>query len=500
MPSTPIDVELIQTHREYNPDLFVDRTTELRIVEQQVREVQENNSTAQTVINFWGVKGIGKTWLLHHLQRRYHRGNRLAESMRPTFALLYALPNDCDGDVLLEQIARACADQIDQQLTYELRDDHRALLRRIKETGNIAMMIELLLMLSHEFVPLLLFDSQGPRENTNWSGVEQHVIEPLVSTGRILVVVAGRRQVPRWKRFEVRRRALGPDTSQISPFDKQAVREQIGQNQFPIHPLVDKLFPYTVGNPHLVDTLARHIVQWSRVPEATEVNPAWFVEPHEGLLQVLRTSEDQMLENIPADLRPVFEALAPLRFFRLEALRAILIAHEQPTERRSDGYYLNLLRAIEQTEVVWWERARRAYVTSEIIRKLMNRRQRLEEPTTYARQHQQAVDMYWEWVEACPEACEDFVLEIWFHLTCLMEMDDDRARLRNQAHAVLQRVGPHLDSEHLLIFQNQLASDRELLDMLPDNLHTELSAAIEDWLNRAALQRSAAYEGDENDE
>ena len=485
--SASIDSSAIQPPRSYQPSLFVNRETELQTVAKKVRQAQERGIVEDPLMSFWGIKGIGKTWILRHLHHLYAYGAESAAVpfSAPTFALLYTFP-DNPVQSLLKHVARVLAEEALTQLSSTLPPKERERLAQARDTGNVAMLVKVIQSLSRRLVPLILLDNAENVPQADWLALEEGLLEPLVSTGRVLVVVAGRRQMMRWRRFEVRRRVMEPE--QVRPFDKQAVIRQIERYRYDIP--IDLLFPYTAGSPQLVDTIAQQILAWMDGAEGTQLDQAWFDQHGSGLLSILRASEAQLLEEVPKDLRSVLDAVSPLRFYRLEALRFMLTRSGTRPEEHSEGYYLGILRALDQqTEFVWWDREHRAYVTSQVVRQLMCRRQLLEDRSEYAVRQDHAIAMYWSWVREYPEASENFIVELWFHLASLYLADRDRDYLWSESKKVLLFACKHLNSDRLLVIQKQLGereNDRELHDLLPEALHAELIYDLERLLNEKA--------------
>lgn len=483
--SALVNLDLVLHPREYQPPLFVNRDDELRIIEKKVRQAQAGGIITEPVVNFWGTGRVGKTWILRHLRHLYeYRAEPTTAPPpleRPTFALLYTFPDE-PTTASLPDVAKALAAEALLQIAPALTTVDQRLLVQARDTGSIRDLVRALVELSHDFVPLMLLDSAEKVPSAVWQELELRLIEPLVTTGRVLIVVVGRRQVPRWRRFEVRRRVMEPDKTQVRAFDRSAVIKQINQRDYRIP--VDLLFPYTAGNPHLVDAIAQNVLAWTK---GVEPDRASLDHHRDGLLQILRVYEEQLLENVSPDLQRVLCVVSPLRFYRLEALRFMLTKQNTVTEIQPDGYYLQLLYALDQqTEVVWWSRERRAYTTDEMVRRVVNRRQLLEDSADYATRHRQALEMYWHWAQEHPEASEDFIVEIWFHLASLYLADSDLPRLRSETERALDFAREKLTAERLLILQKQLQGDKELLDLLPDDLPNELVQRLEQSLNRKA--------------
>jgi hypothetical protein len=347
---------------------------------------------------------------------------------------------------------------------------------RASETGNVEALLRSLAKLSTRFVLLLLLDAADTVPASVWEELETQLIEPVVLGGNALVIVAGRRQVPRWRRFEVRRRVMEPEKSHLRAFDRQAVINQINKLDYRIP--IDLLLPYTAGNPLLVEAIAWHIRAWT--PQDKKPDQASLNQHRGDLLQILSAYEQQLLEHVPSDLKPVLYAVSPLRFYRLESLRFMLTKQSPEAGSRSEFYYLNTLRALDrEIEVVWWDRECRAYATSETVRKVINRRWLLEDGKNYTARHGSALEMYWDWASDYAEASEDSILEIWFHLASVYLATGDLDQLRREAMEALSFAGEHLSSGHLLILQKQLEGDKELRDLLPEALFDELSQSLE---------------------
>jgi hypothetical protein len=477
---TPVlSLDRVQKSRPYAPAFFVNRDDELLEIDKKVEQLQAGGTVPDPIVNFWGVGGIGKTWLLQHLYHRYRYQAEpsigLPSLKRSTFALLYTFSDEPRTTSLTQAVKELGAQALSQLPSSVSNEDH-ALLVRASETGNVEALLRSLAKLSTRFVLLLLLDAADTVPASVWEELETQLIEPVVLGGNALVIVAGRRQVPRWRRFEVRRRVMEPEKSHLRAFDRQAVINQINKLDYRIP--IDLLLPYTAGNPLLVEAIAWHIRAWT--PQDKKPDQASLNQHRGDLLQILSAYEQQLLEHVPSDLKPVLYAVSPLRFYRLESLRFMLTKQSPEAGSRSEFYYLNTLRALDrEIEVVWWDRECRAYATSETVRKVINRRWLLEDGKNYTARHGSALEMYWDWASDYAEASEDSILEIWFHLASVYLATGDLDQLRREAMEALSFAGEHLSSGHLLILQKQLEGDKELRDLLPEALFDELSQSLE---------------------
>ncbi len=90
----------ISTHRPYDTKRFVDRDRELGCVRDQVQHIRDHVITREPLINYWGVKGIGKTWVLRHVRYLFaYSGESLYG--RPTFTALYSAQPDLENSLAI---------------------------------------------------------------------------------------------------------------------------------------------------------------------------------------------------------------------------------------------------------------------------------------------------------------------------------------------------------------------------------------------------------------
>jgi hypothetical protein len=142
---------------------------------------------------------------------------------------------------------------------------------------------------------------------------------------------------------------------------------------------------------------------------------------------------------------------------------------------------------------VWWNRDRRAYVTSEVVRQVINRRRLLDNDKDFVCYHMYAYDMYWEWVREYPQASEDFIVEICFHLGNIYLAKQDINGLHEKTLDALNFAKDQLNQDRLMILQiafSEEKGDRELLDLLPEALVIELRELVGQVsdLNQVAMQ------------
>jgi len=220
----------------------------------------------------------------------------------------------------------------------------------------------------------------------------------------------------------------------------------------------DILLPLTAGNPRLIYELGSELQEMSR---GETVNQAFIKQHNEPIALILERYQQDLLKNIPEEL---YQAL---RFMLNEASK------EDAYQEWTDGDYLRILRNLDQTEIVWWNRDRRAYTTDYIARRIINQRQLLADPEVFIQWHQRAVSLYLQWAAEYPTTSEDFILEAWFHLANIWQAKPQDDTIIQQFSETLD-IAKQLTTDRKLVIQEQLDPhdkdteyDNELYDLLP---------------------------------
>lgn len=463
----------------YRSKLFVNRQKHLYWIRGVVKQVQSGGLAESPIINIWGVRGIGKSWFISHLQELYQYDGSLPDKLSPapTFSLYYQFPKEKIDQIDNEEIINTFLEQIQDQLQKAFSPYEQIVFEQANKDRQFESLTELLAMLSERFVPVVLFD-QTESTFGDWASLEKSFIEPLVMTNRIIFVIAGRRPVPEWIRFETRRRVAPLELSRLKGFTKEDIREQI--SRITKHSVdIDDIYKWSATSPLIAKELLKESEQ--KLGKDFITAETWEQHQSEILPPVYQAAVRYLFEGISDRLIEVLKAVSALRYYRLEGVRHMLKL--QNKEEQPYNYYLKLIRALEQeTEYVWWNRERRAYTTSRIVRALLNQKQLLDNPDLFIQQHQQAIKMYEGWVHEYPEASEDFILEIWFHRTNIYSVTKDIKTLTQKLEEELRFALDNLSFDRANTLFNQFKTDPELQELLPDSLFYTLNNRLENAL------------------
>lgn len=459
----------------YDPDKFIARARqpELDTISKSVRQSLRGERIEWPVVNFWGVTGIGKSWLLRHVDHLYKRSHTKLDG---TVVLL--LEFNADESFELSTITKKLIASLEPQIPIELRNSNAEIQKGLSEAqnGNHHALIHVLMAcVANKITPLILFDNTEVVSSEAWETIEKELMEPLVLNGRILFVIAGRSNIPRWRRFEVRRRVQDPQETHLKPFSKDSVEKLLHDRAYNVP--VDTIFPLTAGNPRLVDELGRELL---KISLGSIVDSRFIQQHNEIIIAILQQYKLDLLKNIPETLHHYLCAVMPLRAYRMEALRFMLHkVNANKYQEWANGDYLRVLRELDQTEIVWWNRERRAYTTDPVARRIINQHMQLDDQDTFIQWHHNAFALYLEWANQHKATSEEYILEAWFHLANIWQVQPNTPELEIEFKQTVE-IAKLLTVDRKLVIQEQLEShdkdteyDNELYDLLPSNWHNQ---------------------------
>jgi hypothetical protein len=469
-----------QLQRSTQPQPFVDRDWELEAVNYRLGILRSGGSVFQCVINFYGIPGIGKTRLLEEIQGRaeaiptaltdlaaFRDGHRagpeiLADQMRQLERRTHL------SDAGFQQALKAFRahpipdDPYDEAAWYRFR-------QKAKEVADAFSVYVYRYARQPKQPVMLLFDNSESATGETFDWLEYEDFGPLVQTGRILLVIAGRSPV-RWKRFEVRRRVL---LRKLNPPQDGRLLEKHKASWAPVAPKVVQItFNYPPANEAIVTELER----------AQIVDQETFNQYRPALIQRLMAGviEENLLTGVDTDLRLAWRIAAPLRQFDVTTLRRVLPEFEPEFEGRGGNYYLLMLNRMVDTSLVEWSAVRKAYVLDNTLRQFLDLDLETRDPDLARRIHERATELYHHWLEEVPENRSAYLVEWLYHQAqrqrlAGLEPPEIVACLRQTLQPVLEQFYQPIsvEDDRLLDGARQLLEELERDPDLPDLLGKE---------------------------
>jgi hypothetical protein len=482
----PLPAELPPQRGKYVPQYFVGRGKEVEDLTQKIEEGLANRPITDPVVHLWGAPGIGKSWLMQHLCWQTRQLSSKLDKDREKRGALCALV-DLASLRLAAQEPLSIAKLL-QKIHGELRshggvEELRAaevkFLRELEEVQEargrlpaselVGYFIDYLTRLSEDFVVVLLLDAVENVSPDDFSWLERKLLAPLAGTGRILVVVAGRREIPHWKDFNVRRRL---DRRELSPFDAATTESQLLNLDVPPDE-ADDVYRYTFGHPY--------------------ANQAWgVIRAQQGevvagqLAYLLGQVEGELLREVFSTVdKDILRSLATLRKLNIESARRLLgRVLDEEYRSKSDGDYLRIFKNLEKTNLVHWDSKERGYMMDPSVRRIIDLRIQHDDVDLFRERHAVARELYEEWFEDNPIDRGALLLEILYHL-CRANADRPASQVKEQVVDVLEeRLSPeHLSADNVNALSRSFQADSEFKgrgSLIPPEAVEEIERRVEE--------------------
>ena len=320
---------VIPDKRGYVGNEFVGRDREKEVVAERVSQAKRGNRTGPPVLNFWGIEGSGKSWLLRHLAGCYRGPGELGEGeRRRTFTATLDFKDferfewaSRDVATLLKPAIQDISRQLPQsqaETFVELLADVEAAEAGAKTPDELAQAFaNRIVGLTEEFVPLILLDTIERVKPDALAQLELHLIEPLVRTDRVILITAGRHEVARWRRFAVRSRQSEP--MQLKSLSPQDTADQVDKQGFGLPG--ELVYDYSFGLAYASQVMAAAIRE---VSNGQAVDAAYLEANAHRLEPWLVALENHLLRDVSPDLADALRILCVLRAIHEGALPYLL--------------------------------------------------------------------------------------------------------------------------------------------------------------------------------
>lgn len=470
--------------------IFVNRRDE---IEKVVNLSRADDSSPKTIINFYGVPGIGKTSLLHQIRKELsdevdslfvdfaplaeHREEPLAQRKAH---VLHTLVTSTSPQFFPEDL-RPKLEQLTHARTKPSDDEDDELDRLVVQA-----------ITSRQKSVVLFFDTCEQVSDAIFAWLERRILLPLIEENHAnhpTVAVLASRNVLRWRHYAVRRKV---DPIELKPLDEQATHAQV----FPPEPHNDeqqaqasRIYQMTFGHPSSTE----YVVTKSETP----------LDFNEQEAPLRRSIVDELLKRayVPDDIRRVVETIALFRDFDIHTLRDVL-PHCLPKtyKDKTQADYYNLLKQLLETHLIAWNNDRHAYVMDSTIGRIIEFGLRVYDARYYDAVNTAACNYYSRLVTIArtDERRVEFFQGYLFHLIQFVAMPDLPASSTETNPPHTETDPPHRKVQERLSanFKDIPNETRkawwqdfsEVPTQLPEQPHTPLNS------NRLSIPRSEQTE------
>jgi len=367
---------------EYAPEKFVNRYDEIEFITQKVRALAEGRPVEKRTVVFVGERGVGKSWLLDHLQAILPRQFRDLKVLRLD---LKAYVDEDPAWAVADMIRRVSIETSGpgERLGPDLATMSRRLMEHLR--GILRKSI-LLLLMDHV-------------HESNWNLLpllEDYLLGPLAAEPRVLIIMTGRGRLYPWKTPELRLKA---DFKDLLPFQRpEETQAQLEQQAYKALPQAPEIHTLSQGNPlanYLLGTL--------------------------GMLEGLDRVVEEILEPVPADrrrqVREYLEALCVLNAFDEERIPEMLATYYGDDSYRQWTYAQ--ARQVREELIRWafarWNADAGGYILDPVARRLVEEYLKKAQPEKWRALQRAAQDMYTRWAREFARTRERWQREAAYH-------------------------------------------------------------------------------------
>jgi hypothetical protein len=458
---------------------FVNRGHEISLVRDKVWEGLLGKQMRSVVVCFWGAFGMGKSWLLIELENRYRDGQQTSAS-HPTIAARLDLNREDSPAIWQEkdkQVGREPEVRLDRvKLIRELWRQFAFQLRtEVPDLGWAAsadewaegFVREATAWATRMVTPLILLDTVDDLvrlDDKSFLWLEQHLVEPLAMTDRVLCVFASRGELRRWRRFQVRRRV---DSHRLTAFTPDVACQEVKASLA----IGEVLHRHTFGHPLVTDFLGTALEE-EGIDLETVSQSELSVEP--ALIHsILRDVVNEILEDVPEEAKEaatVVRYAGVLRWINVEPLRSLAEGMGLVEAGHGDAYYLdNVIGTLQAHHLLYWSIDRNSYEPDPALRGLLTHFLELDEPARFTEAHLAAFDFHREHLSRYPQYLDRYVTELAYHRAVLARREPLKPQpptLQEWWEQFLSQKAP-ANPERWIELAEALEGDSELRGILP---------------------------------
>jgi hypothetical protein len=383
---------------------FVNRQEELELIHNKLNPALQGAPMSLAVVCFWGTFGIGKSWLLGELERRYRR-EAAGEGSHPAMAARLDMTPERvpalwrEGRLDVRQVVY----ELWRQLALQAGESAPGLERSGAEAYARSFVDRVIAWLDHA-TPVLLLDAMDivvHQDEPAFFWLEEHLVEPLALTDRVLFAFASRGELRRWRRFQVRRKV---DSYPLPAFDAGTAGREIGANAA----ASEVLYRHAFGHPLATEYLGRILKEQQVDPSTAEMQQVEESLTPARVQQALQGVYEQIFGRIPRPLADLSRHLCVLRWVNVEPLGEL--AAKLKLDPGSDP-----IGTLQLYHLLYWDTDTASYTFAPAVRRLLAHFLELDDPAEFRQAHLAAYDYHRGHLEQLPQYLARYVPEAAYH-------------------------------------------------------------------------------------
>ena len=375
-------------YKDYSSKYFVERE-EVNQINKYIDVIHGNPKAEKRVVNIWGGRGTGKSWILHNLQESLNA----KEDLR-TYYLNLSDFEKKDSLISVLEIINGFADKLKLNQVGKIKfgPTPSEASRKLIEVIRIELKKKpLVLLVDHVY-------------ESNWdllSNLEEYWLGPLAVESGTFIVMAGRRREYPWKTPELRLRA---NSVTLKPFDKDQLALQLKKRDLKPEVKSD-LLKVSFGNP-----LANFIFATKGKKEALDelINSSLDIAP---------------LANNKKTAREYLEAVSVLQAFDEDRMKVMLATYHDD-ESYKNWTYVQARQACNmliESSLAHWDEKSGGFVIDNDLRAFVLEYLSTEKKDKLKKLNQAALKLYEGWTKIYKQAEKQWKVEINYHKALIIK-------------------------------------------------------------------------------
>ncbi len=389
---------------------FVNRKKELKLIEDKLSNARRGDHIAMNVVCFWGTFGIGKSWLLHELERCYRRSAQAGEESHPTAAVRLDMapervPVLWQGDKLdVRQVIYEFWKQLALQVGAHAQEPDQ-----ISAEEYARDFVQQVTNWSGSVTPILLLDTMDSvvhKDEQAFFWLEEHLVEPLALTERVLLVFASRGELRRWQRFQVRRKV---DPCRLEAFSVRTAGREVQASTA----ISQILYRQTFGHPLATEYTGRLLQEQGMNLKTASVQEIEEALTPELMQMTLRHVTEQVFGQVPPLVSRLACDLSILRWVNEDALRKLVI--DLGLDLGRGPLHDDPIGALQSYHLLYWDTELSSYTFAPTVRRLLARSLELDNPAEFSKAHCTAYRYHQEHLDKAPLLLAHYLPEAAYH-------------------------------------------------------------------------------------
>ena len=340
-------------------ETFVNREAELKLIEDAIDVLLDNKSLLRTpIIDFHGVRGIGKTTILKEVEQRCNGRPQLQCIWVNANQSMIGFSHEIISQVKKYQGELSFQDEDGDWLSQSV-DATKSLLRQ----GPVVMLLDSV--------------DAADAEQLRWI---EELLRNLIDDNGLFVVLASKRALSfQQERSVARKLTYHP----LKPLDRRSCDIYLNMLRKPVESEVrDLIFEWTRGFPLAMSIMTEAI--------ETGLDPREADDQKELLaLLTKRVINESVLANVKMEVKRTeyqvaLQLLSVPRRFNLVIMQDLIEQFAPELRRENSLAYFSLPKDIKQaTDVLEWDLVRAGYAVDSPVRNIFLLKLRIEEPEMY---------------------------------------------------------------------------------------------------------------------